>query len=343
MEKTHHESKSIEPGQEWEIDLFRPEDAPGVTDLFRSVYGTGYPIKTYIDPALLIEENASGRTISSVAKTQKGDIVGHIAFYQSAPFKGVYESGAGAVHKDYRGGKGIFTDLVVRGQEEVAKRVDIHGIFGEAVCNHVFSQKMTMNRGWVTHAVEVDLMPSAAYTKEKSAPGRVASLLDFKTLKPKPHRVWIPEVYDEPLRYIYEGLDDSREIRLSDEAAEPQSITRMESQVFDFAQVARLAVWEAGSDFETTIEKEEGAVRDQGVTVIQVWLNLSQPCTGRVTGLLRNRGFFLGGILPRWFDTDGLLMMKILHRPHWEDMNIFSERAKRIVDIARSDWEKRQP
>ena len=76
----------IEPGQLWEVDLFRPEDAKGVTQLFLSVYGKGYPIRTYIDPKALMEENAAGRIISSVARTPRGDIVGHNALFQSAPF-----------------------------------------------------------------------------------------------------------------------------------------------------------------------------------------------------------------------------------------------------------------
>ena len=67
----------IEPGQSYIFDLFRPEDAEGVVHLFKTVYGEEYPIKTFIDPKLLIEENAAGRTISSVARTPKGEIVGH--------------------------------------------------------------------------------------------------------------------------------------------------------------------------------------------------------------------------------------------------------------------------
>jgi len=34
-------------------------------------------------PEQLIEENAAGRTISSVARTSKGDIVGHNALFEA--------------------------------------------------------------------------------------------------------------------------------------------------------------------------------------------------------------------------------------------------------------------
>jgi hypothetical protein len=45
-------------------------------------------------------------------------------------------------------------------------------------------------------------------------------------------------------------------------------------------------------------------------------------------------------VLPRWFDTDGLLMQKIGARPGWEEMQIYYERAQKIVAFARKDWEE---
>ena len=98
----------IEPGQTWEVDLFRPEDAEGVARLFSSPGVQGrLPVKTFVEPELLIAENQALRTISIVARTPKGDIVGHNAIFNSAPFHGLYESGAGVVHPEYRGGAGI--------------------------------------------------------------------------------------------------------------------------------------------------------------------------------------------------------------------------------------------
>lgn len=331
-------SRNIEPGQDWEVDLFRPEDAEGVTQLFLEVYGKGYPIETYINPGKLIEENAKSRTISSVARTERGDIVGHNAMYNSAPYKGIYESGAGLVHKYYRGGKGIFTKMVEHGLQMASQKFGFDGVYVESVCNHVFSQRLTKGLGWITQAVEVDLMPATAYTKEKSAAGRVASLLEFLTLKPRPHRIYLPRVYEDNLRFIYSGLDDKREIVISDESLSSSSKTEINRQVFNFAQVARLAVMDTGDDFESAIENEEIAVREQDVLVIQVWLKLSSPCVGEAVDILRSRGYFLGGILPRWFDDDGLLMQKIFVAPSWEGMQVEYERAGELLEIVRNDW-----
>jgi len=329
----------IEPGQTYELDLFRPEDAEGVCGLFRTVYGEGYPIRTFVEPARLIEENAAGRTVSSVARTPKGDIVGHVALFHSAPYERVCESGGGLVHPLYRGGKGIYTGLGFHTQDVSAKRLGIEVIFGEPVCNHIFAQKGTAKVGWITHAIEPDLMPAEAYEQEKSASGRVSALLDFRTLIPKPQTVYLPAAYEEVLKFLYSGLDDKRDFRSAPEDFPSRSPTHIKTQVFDFAKVARLAVHEAGADFVDVLEREEQSVLKQGAVVLQVWLKLTWPWIGRVVNDVRSKGYFLGGILPRWFDVDGLLMQRIIGRPNWEGIQLYTERAKQVFTIAKEDWE----
>ncbi len=338
MEESRQSEYYVEPGQKWDVDLFRPEDAEGVVRLFLSVYGKDYPIKIYVDPELLVRENAAGRVISSVARTPRGEIVGHDALFRSAPYENIREAGAGVVHVNYRGGQGIFTQLVRHGIEAGEKRFDVEAVHTEPVCNHVFSQKLTHGIGCVTCGLEVDLMPAPAYQKEKSAAGRVASFLDVVTLRPKPHRVYIPSAYEDAFTFLYSGYDDRREILKAGEKAPIGSMTRMEVNYFAFAQVARMAVWEEGMDFPSVFELEEKKVLQKGALVLQVWLNLAFPWIDEAVEMLREKGYFLGGLLPRWFDTDGLQMQKIMKRPDWEDMQICFDRAKRVRDLVQEDW-----
>jgi hypothetical protein len=340
MQELNTEEYFIEPGQEWEVDLFRPEDAEGVVKLFLSVYGREYPVKAYIDTGMLIRENAAGRIISSVARTPRGDIVGHDALFCSAPYQGIREAGAGVVHVDYRGGQGIFTKMAAHGIREGANRFGVEAAYGESVCNHVFSQKMTHSLGWISHALEVDLMPDSAYRQEKSAPARVASILDLVTLRPKPHEVFIPSVYEGAFSFLYPGLDDRREVSKAGKRPPSDSRTRIQVTYFDFARVARMAVWEPGADFREIFEAEEKKVLEKGGLVLQVWLNLAFPWVDSAVEVLRERGYFLGGLLPRWFDQDGMLMQKIVKRPDWESMQIHFDRAKRIRDLVYEDWER---
>jgi hypothetical protein len=334
--------KVIKSGQNWEVDYFRPEDAAGVARLFRTVYGDDYPVKTFTDTEKLVEENAAKRTISSVARTEKGDIIGHNALFRSAPFDLIYELGAGLVLPEYRGGSAGF-GVVEHSCKVVPRKFGIEAIFGEPVCNHVRMQKICERLDYVTCAVEVDLMPAEVYSKEMSASGRVAALLAFSVFKPKEQDVYLPAVYEENLRFIYGALDYGFRLMPSSEEVPDTVKTKIEPSIFDFAQVARYAVHEAGVDLAEAMAREEKAAEQRGVIVHQAWLKLSWPWVGRAVELLRSRGYFFGGALPRWFDVDGLLMQKILGKPNWDEIQIYSDRARSILEMAKADWAGRAP
>ena len=173
--------------------------------------------------------------------------------------------------------------MVAHGIEMGREHPGIDLIYGEPVCNHPFSQKLVTKQGTVTRALEVSLMPAQAYAKEKSARGRVSTLVDFITLKPRPCTVYVPASYDELFSFCYRDMDDER--RFEPSRGEPEAEkTRMSIQVFNFAQVARVAVPEPGREFETRIRSEEERLVQNGIRVIQVWLNTGLPgWTGPLT------------------------------------------------------------
>ncbi|MBI5521550.1 MAG: hypothetical protein HY910_02890 [Desulfarculus sp.] len=328
----------IEPGQEVEIDLFRSEDAPGVAALFKAVYGDNYPVKTYYDPGLLARENAQGRIISSVVRTPRGEVVGHNALFNSAPNPKLYESGAGVVLPSYRNTAKLFTRMVDHGPQVTAQRFGIEAVFADPLCAHVYSQKLCHGLGFITHAMEVDMMPAQLYDPRAGQEARVSTIMDFMTLVPKPHTVYLPAVYEQQLRFLYQGLDDSRELVVSTGSAPASQATRIVSQVYEFANLARLAVWEAGPGLVAAVEREEEAAFQRGVRVIQLWLQLSCPWVGQAVEQLRGRGYFLGGLLPRWFDGDGLLMLRMEHAPHWDGVRLEYDRAKELLALVQEDW-----
>jgi hypothetical protein len=71
-----------------------------------------------------------------------------------------------------------------------------------------------------------------------------------------------------------------------------------------------------------------------------VWLKLTSPWVGEAVKILRAKGYFLGGALPQWFEDDGLLMQKVLFTPDFESIQLYTDRAKRIRDLIKSDWQR---
>ncbi len=333
-------TKTIEPGQSYEMDVFCPEDAAGIVNLFRAVYGEGYPIRMFYDEKVLIEANATGKCFSLVARTPKGDVVGVEHLFRSAPYEHAYEAGSGLVLKEYRN-QGITRNLLdFLFNQWGPKQAVIEEMYGEPVCNHTHMQKLVAKFDFTETALEVALMPAEAYDTERSASGRVAALLAFRTYAAKPHAVFLPPVYEDQLRMIYSLLNNSREISQADQELPASVVSKAHLSIFHFARVARIAMHETGSDFLDYLTNLESRAVTDNATVLQVWLKLSDPWVGAAVEILRGKNYFLGGLLPRWFDQDGVLMQKVLCEPDFEGIRLHSDGAKAIFRMVHEDWKR---
>ncbi len=322
------------------VDSFRPEDAEGIVQLFHAVYGDGYPIRLFYDPEQIIAANAEGRYYSIVARTDAGQVIGAMHLYRSAPCKSLYEAGVGLVQKEYRNSGANTRLLDFLYNDFVPRNPHIEEVFGEAVCNHPYMQKAIERFHFVETAIEVALMPAEAYTREKSAQGRVATVNAFRCYQPKLHRIFLPAPYEQELRWIYARLDNAREIVPSVAQMPGGEPSRAGLEMFDFARVARIAVRDSGVDFRDCIIDREREAGIRKAVVLQVWLDLSQPWVGEAVACLRDLGYFFGGALPRWFDGDGLLMQKLLCPPDFEGIVLVSDFAKELLDVIKVDWER---
>jgi hypothetical protein len=335
--KTSHSPN--ETAGSFEVGLFRSEDAEGVGRLFRAVHGEDYPIRLFYDPAKLIKANVDGEYYSVVARSTSGEIVGIHNLFRSAPSRETYEWGVGLVLKEWRsvGVSGAIERFMV---ENVAPERGMHTIFGEPVTIHLHMQKHCLTHGFETTALEVGLMPGEAYTGEGVTSPRVSTLLCFRIYRNIPQKIYLPGEYDEALRYMYGDFASGRTFSESVEPIPSGCVSQASMELFDFAKVARIAFSETGSDFAERMAELEDQATQQGSVVIQVWLKLTSPWIAQVVKVLQERGFFLGGPLPQWFDDDGLLMQKLLFTPDFGSIKLHSDRSKRTMDLVRDDWER---
>jgi hypothetical protein len=322
------------------VGFFRPEDAEGITRLFLAVYGDGYPIRFFYDPRAIAAANAEGRCYSLVARTPSGEVIGVTHLYRCASYRFLYEWAAGLVSMEYRN-RGVNRRLAAFLHDIfVPMNSDIEELFGEPVCNHPHLQKEVAALRYVETAIEVALMPAEAYHTEHSAAGRVATLSCFRCCKPKPHRIYIPAPYVEEIRWVYAGLDDSRELVVSQQKTPTDRVTHVEMTIFDFAQVARITVRTIGADFAERVKALEAEAEQKGAVVFQVSLNLTEPWVGWAVDILRDRGYFFGGSLPRWFDGDGCLMQKLMCPPDFDAIVLVTDRARHLLEFVRRDWRR---
>lgn len=325
-------------GKEVEFDFFRAEDAPGIARLFLEVYGEGYPIKIYYVPERLIEENASGNIISSVARTPDGEVIGHDALVRIDTNELLYENAAGAVLPAFRG-KGIFPRLFKHSIVDASKRFGVEGLVGEPVCSHIHLQKMCMQLGFKELGLEIDLMPAAANGMARNRAERISVLIGVFKHKPRAQVVHVPPPYKAQLEYLYSGLDVEHTFFSFSRVLQAEGISRGSMSLFEKAQVARVSMEQIGSDFDAFLVRKEKEAREKGTVVFQCWLSLASPFAPAAVNVLRASGYFLGGMLPCRPGGDGLLMQKVDRPPHWGGIILYTEHARKIGEMIRRDWE----
>ena len=102
--------------------------------------------------------------------------------------------------------------------------------------------------------------------------------------------------------------------------------------------MTRLFVRSAASDLDDEIASLERQARASGRRMLQVVLDLGNPACGPAADLLRDRGYWLGGLLPRWFDADGLLLQKSLDQPNFPAIETYSEDAGLLLQVIQDDY-----
>jgi len=337
MQKEIQEKPILEA---FSVDDFHPEDAEGIVELFRAVYEDSYPVRLFYNPREITVANREGSAYSIVARTPAGKVVGATHLFRHANLPNMYEWGAGLVLKECRtlGVNQALSEFLHH--QFLPTQPHIEEIFGEPVCNHTHLQKACNAFGYVETGIEAALMPAEAYMNEKSAKGRVATLCCFRSCASKPHRIFLPADYEGILRKIYTRMDDQRELCLSAAPVPETSSTEAESQIFESAGVSRLTFFSAGRDFAARLTDLENSARKKKAVVFQSYVNLTQPWAGQIASILRQRGYFFGGLLPRWFDGDGLLMQKLHCPPDFDGIVLFSEFSKELLHYIRGDRDR---
>lgn len=325
--------REIEPGQDVVIDLFKPEDALGVSLCYYEVYGDSFPIEHVYDPDEVIARNSTDAQYTVVARTPKGELVGLAGLFRHAPNPGVYEAGQLMVLKSYRkshAAKKIASRII----GELPAELGLPVIFGEAVCNHPVSQRLAHNDGLRPTGLEVECMPSGTYSKEGVKDRNVSLLLMFNVLNDEQCDVYLPEEYVEFLGEMFDTLNMSRNVLTGGELA---GSTASDEFLLPDAGLARLTISKPGTDIVSVANAAHDKLGGQGL--VQIFLNLGDPGAPEAVALLKEQGYCFAGLLPAWFGSDGLVMQKLPQEPEWDGICLYNKTARAILEYVRKDYE----
>lgn len=335
--------KDVEPGRAYVVGPLLPGDGQGIAQLFYTIYGDRYPVDDYYVPERIEQLNAEGSLLTVVARLETGAVAGQGAYYQSSPpNKALYEFGQVMVAPAYR--DTLMAAKIIREMDRLSRTMtQAQGFFGEAVCTHTITQKLVDKQGYSECGLEVSLMPAGAYEKEGAGAQRVSCLLGARVDRDSRRPLHLPQCYRREFEFILEGFRLDREILFSPQDQPAAAVTALERRAFDFAQVERVQVAGVGADFPEVAATLDREATDRGLAVLQVFVNAGAPGAAFAVEALRARGFFLGGLIPLWFGPDAILMQKLYVEPEFEAINLYSDRARTILEHLRADFLRAQP
>jgi len=332
-----------EQEKQWIVEPFRPEDAEGISNLYRMIYGEHFPKKEVYLPDWIRSESACGNSFLVVARDLDGQVISSSSLFRSVPTNpDLYEAGGAMVLDAYKQtsvGMEVMNFLI----HELPKLSGIKVVWGEAVCNHIFTQMMVFKSGHYPSALEVDMMPASSYEKlgerGQSENSRVSTLVVTRQIEESPMmKIYLPSDSNKPLREIYGMIPYSRSLETvsSIEPVDEQTDVHVES--WAFAGLCRISVTKIGKDFPGWFSEIEKCQLEQGIQVLQVILPSESQSIAYGTDFLRKNGYWLGGVMPCWFGNDGLLMQKTVNPPDFEHIHLYSKPAKKIVELVKGDF-----
>ena len=327
------------PERKYTITPVSQANAAKVAAVFRAIYGDDFPVKYVYHAAQIMREINEGRLAAALACDKTGTPAGYVSMFKCAPNPRLWEGGnLLAVHEQ---GSDNLASMLTRYYMQPQNLPDRFndGVFGEAVCHHYFTQMICRKSGFADCALALDQMDSSGFRKHRPDTGRVACLLQFMEHSEPHEPLYIPDRYADILRHLLTPL--RTRCFLSSTAPLPGTgETERKDDFYEASGTWRVSVDSIGGNWICFLDDLLREARKRGVKSLQVVLRASLPYAGAAIELTRQRGFFLGGIFPRWFGADGIMMQQVLGKePDYEGIKLYSAAAKTLLEFIRKERE----
>jgi hypothetical protein len=173
---------------------------------------------------------------------------------------------------------------------------------------------------------------------------RRSVILGFKYLtEPQVTRVYAPKRHREAIARIYERLGVKVEFAALSRAAH-RGEPRIYVSVNPKRAVATVRIPTYGRDLPQRIRSEVLRQLRDNVVVVNVYLDLSTPGTGRVAAALEDAGFLFTGILPGGRSGDWLIMQYFNGvLVDYDAIQVEDDATRELLATIRADDPREQP
>lgn len=328
--------REIAPGQDFVIGSFRAEDGVGIVRSILQVYGDKYPVDDFYIPSRISFLNDTGDMITLVARTAEGEVVAHASLWRtSSANRHLYEYGQIIVIPAYRR-----RNLALRLTEQLGSILqateDAHGVFIEAVTNHVASQRLADIMKARPCALELALMPDGQFEGEGAGSSRVSCLMLARVIRDQRRKLCLPASSRAMLEPVVEQLGLDRDLGFSRGAEPVILLSEMVVQGFGSAGVVRCHVAAPGRDLVQRIDE----VGHGGFAVVEIFISADSMAAPWAVDMLRPLGFFVAGLMPLWFGADAIILQRLDGDIDIGALKLESDSGKLLADAVLSGYRR---
>ncbi len=312
-----------------------PDNAALVGAVFRSVYGENYVDPVVYRPESLLQKITQGRLAGLLALDHAGRPAGYAALGPTAPNPSLWEEKGLIVVPEYNK-TDAGTSLACYFGDPAVWPAGVAGVFASAVCHHYFSQVICAKAGWTASAIQLDLFDAAILHDRPAEVDRISCALFFSPMPPAAAPCHWPAAYREILATLAAVRREPR--------GEPSTAPLPVAVATDVAMTPvtasrsmRINVFRIGGDWAAVVERLLAEARRRQMVSVQIFIDTACPAIGEAVQVLRARGFFLGGLAPRWFGSDGLLMQQVFADTRYDLIKLYPDTAKELLAFIRAD------
>jgi len=323
------------------IRKLEADDASSLVRCVVRCYGDSYPERAFYDADEIRSLLSRELLHSAVAVDRQGEVVAHLGLVLERRGARTGDMVLGIVDSQFRGRQLIIQTGVCLAQEFA--QLGLIGLYQFATTAHAISQRLVLATSSIETGVLLGYLPEATSSMQRPKDPlgwRIPSIMLYLPLGEAPaRRACVPRRYREVVSGIYSRIGLERQLVEAD-AELPDAPTRLRLVLETARSLARIEVERAGRDLASEVGKLLREIASSDAQIAHLDLRLSDPSTPKSVELLRELGFFFGGILPELRDGDVLRLQSTREEPRDRGViEVFSEVGERLLDFVLSDRE----
>ncbi|PEN13611.1 hypothetical protein CRI94_09900 [Longibacter salinarum] len=294
---------------DYSLQPIQPDDAGDVAKLIYRTYGYTYAKEELYYPEKIRRALVQDEKFGVIARTPSGRAVGMFAVLRM-PDSDIGEVGEAVVDVDHRR-RGLMTKMLEMLIDE-ARAHDMSAVFGEAVTVHDISQRVNQHFGMESTALLLGFFPTQRFHGlVGDYPQPISVVIELRPLEPYDVvRPFFPMRYASILQEIYEALGAVVEAPDMEPATPlPGSEAVIDTRISYRFRHVELIIEEPGADVVEQVEQTLDDV-DQDMLNVLVDIPIEDPHTPFLIRQLRDAGFVLAGLMPRFHHSRDYLRMQ---------------------------------